>query len=300
MEMEISGIKTDKNHRELAEHGSALFPLACYHDSLSSNHVLWHWHDEFEAILITNGCAVITVGKEIFTVKKGEGVFVNSGVMHSIAAQDNGSCDFHSIVFHPKLVSGGIDNVFFRKYLQPVLNNPIMEGVHLTPNIPWHILSLEAMELSWQNCIYKAPGYEFKARNSLSELMFHIWSHLPVPPKQPDTKVVRNSERIKTMLQFIHDNYGTELTTRQIADSVGISESECLRCFRNTISTTPIQYVKQYRIQQAAHMLVFSEDKIADIALKCGFQDISYFTKTFKQLKGCVPTEYRVVNTAEH
>ena len=98
------------------------------------------------------------------------------------------------------------------------------------------------------------------------------------------------------MLRFIHANHSSELNTKRIADSVMISESECLRCFHTTINTTPIQYLKQYRIQQAAHLLVFSADKISDIAARCGFQDMSYFTKTFKQLKGCVPSEYRSLN----
>lgn len=293
------GIKTDKNQRELVEHGSALFPIACYHDKLTDNEVMWHWHEEFEAIIITQGSAIITVGKEKYTVNQGEGIFVNSGVMHSLAAAGISGCSFHSLVFHPRLVSGGIESIFYQKYIQPVLDNSTFKSSQLVPGSPWNQICLDAIEIAWQSCVYKTPGYEFKVRGSLSDLVFQLWNHLPVIRRQPDAKVVRDSDRIKAMLQFIHDNHAAELTTKLIADSVMISESECLRCFHNTINTTPIQYVKQYRIQQASHMLVFSKEKIADIAVKCGFQDISYFTKTFRQLKGCVPSEYRALNGME-
>ena len=293
---EKSGLKTDKNQRELIEHGNALFPIACYHDNLSENEVMWHWHEELEAIFITQGSALVTAGNENFTIKAGEGVFVNSGVLHSLKASETETCRFHSIVFHPRLVCGGTDSVFFQKYMEPVIGCATFKCVHLRPDMPWQKLCIDSTEIAWQLCIYKTLGYEFKVRNALSDIAFNLWSHLPVIQKRPDAKVLRDSERIKAMLQFIHKNHGSDINTKMIADSVMISESECLRCFHTTINTTPIQYLKQYRIQQAAHMLVFSSDKIADIAVKCGFQDMSYFTKTFKQLKGCVPTEYRALN----
>ena len=296
MQQTTSGLRTDKNQRELVEHGSALFPIACYHDNLSENEVMWHWHEELEAVFITQGSAVVTAGNDSFTVNEGEGVFINASVLHSLKANQGTQCRFHSIVFHPRLISGGIDSVFYQKYLEPVLDSASLKFAHLRPENPWQKNSIDAIEIAWQNCIYKTLGYEFKVRNSLSELIFNLWSHLPVIQKRPDAKIMRDSERIKAMLQFIHANHGSEINTKMIADSVMISESECLRCFHNTINTTPIQYLKQYRIQQASHMLVFSGEKIADIAIRCGFQDMSYFTKTFKQLKGCVPSEYRALN----
>lgn len=294
-----TGIKTDKNQRELVEHGSALFPIACYHDNLNENEVMWHWHEELEAIFITQGSAVVTAGNDTFNVAEGEGIFINASVLHSLRASENSQCRFHSLVFHPRLISGGVGSVFHQKYLEPVLECAGFKCAHLKPDIPWQKLSIDSVEIAWQNCIYKTLGYEFKVRNSLSELVFNLWSHLPVIQKRPDAKVVRDSERIKAMLRFIHTNYSSELNTKLIADSVMISESECLRCFHTTINTTPIQYLKQYRIQQAAHQLVFSNDKISDIASKCGFQDMSYFTKTFKQLKNCVPSEYRTLNSQQ-
>lgn len=290
-------MKTDKNQRELVEHGSALFPIACYHDNLTENEVMWHWHEELEAVFVTQGSAVVTAGSDSFIIKEGEGVVINASVLHSLKAGQEGQCRFHSIVFHPRLVCGGVDSVFYQKYLEPVLDCAGLKCIHLKPDIPWQKLSIDNVEIAWQNCIYKTLGYEFKVRNALSELVFSLWSHLPVIQKRPDAKVVRDSERIKAMLQFVHSNYSGEINTKMIADSVMISESECLRCFHTTINTTPIQYLKQYRIQQAAHMLVFSNDRISDIAEKCGFQDMSYFTKTFKQLKGCVPSEYRTLNS---
>ena len=79
----------------------------------------------------------------------------------------------------------------------------------------------------------------------------------------------------------------------EIAGSASLSESECLRCFHNTIGTTPIQYLKSYRIKKAAELLSNTERKIVDIGMACGFQDMSYFAKAFRGIYGCTPSEYR-------
>ena len=95
------------------------------------------------------------------------------------------------------------------------------------------------------------------------------------------------------MLQYVHDHFDTQLDVGQIAQSAAVSKTECMRCFRSTVGISPIQYVKQYRIQKAARMLSATDHQIADIAADCGFQDISYFTKTFREVKDCTPSEYR-------
>ncbi len=72
-----------------------------------------------------------------------------------------------------------------------------------------------------------------------------------------------------------------------------VSAGESTRVVRATIDTTPIRYLRQYRIRQAARLLCHTEERISDIASRCGFQDMSYFTKSFREQLGCTPTEYR-------
>lgn len=288
--------RVDKTGREQVKHGTSLFPIACYFNDLSQfTTVDWHWHDELEVAVIEEGAAVVAMGKEKCTIRKGEGFFVNHGVLHSAWKLDVSGCKFHSLVFHPRLVYGNIDSVFYQRYIAPLSENRGMESLHLHPDIAWQKSVIELTDQVWEFCMSKQTGYEFRVRTALSEMLFRLWENLP-EMQQQSTKIMRDEDRIKTMLQFIHDNYSGEVTMKMIADSAMVSESECLRCFRRTIGTTPIQYVKQYRIQTAAGMLVSTQEKVADIAIQCGFQDISYFTKSFREYKGCVPTEYRKQN----
>ena len=137
------------------------------------------------------------------------------------------------------------------------------------------------------------PGFVFQVRAALSELVFQLVTHLPVEPRLPSEKALRDEERIKAMMRFMQAHYTQELTVAHIAASVSISPSECLRCFHATIGTTPIQYLRQLRVQKAAELLVNTDWKVSDIAERCGFREMSYFTKTFRELKGCTPSAYR-------
>lgn len=283
----------DNSGRELTRHGSVAFPLACYHDDLRLEEVPWHWHDEFEAVFIERGCATIAAGGQTYTVGPGEGFFVNSGVLHGARDLEASGCRFHSLVFHPRLVGGGLDSAIYQSYVLPVMGNPELETLKLTPERQWQREALEMIEAAWQCGVKEPEGYEFRVREALSRVIFLLWQNTPAPQTLPGAKAIRDSQRIKTMLQYIHTHYADEISTDAIAASAAISKSECLRCFRSAINTTPIQYVKQYRIQRAAQLLLSTQLRAADIAAQCGFQDISYFTKSFREAKGCTPTAYR-------
>ena len=95
------------------------------------------------------------------------------------------------------------------------------------------------------------------------------------------------------LIRFIEENYAARISVADIAGSAAVSQSECLRCFRGTIGASPIRYLKQFRIQKAAQLLSSTREDVAEIGAQCGFEDASYFTKTFRELKGIAPSAYR-------
>lgn len=67
------GSATDPQGRELVQHGTALFPAACYLDDPVREPVPWHWHTELETGIVTAGSAVIAAGTERFILRQGMG-----------------------------------------------------------------------------------------------------------------------------------------------------------------------------------------------------------------------------------
>ena len=66
-------ISIDQQGRELTEHGTALFPVACYHDRLSESAVPWHWHNELEVLVVETGKVRVSVNGTDRLVRQGEG-----------------------------------------------------------------------------------------------------------------------------------------------------------------------------------------------------------------------------------
>ena len=111
--------------QELTKHGSSAFPAACYHDDLSIAPVPWHWHEELEALIIDEGSVTVGCAETSHTLNTGEGMLINSGVLHGCRQKGDTPCRLHSIVFHPKLVGGSLDSVFYNNYLEPLLRHRI-------------------------------------------------------------------------------------------------------------------------------------------------------------------------------
>ncbi len=289
------GCAADPLGRELLDHGTALFPVACYRDELYLEGVPcpWHWHDELEAVVVSQGAVEVAAGGETFSVSAGEGFFIGPRVLHNIRGLSGGGFRLRSVVFHPRLVGGSVDSVFWQEYLLPLLSPQAPACVRLEGAVPWQREALASIESAWRSAEREPPGFAFQIRAALSELVFQLVSHLPVEPRLPSEKALRDEERIKAMMRFIQAHYTQELTVERIAASVSVSESECLRCFHATIGTTPIQYLRQLRVQKAAELLVDTGWKVSDIGARCGFREMSYFTKTFRELKGCTPSAYR-------
>ncbi|MGI6057467.1 MAG: helix-turn-helix transcriptional regulator [Bilifractor sp.] len=85
-----------------------------------------------------------------------------------------------------------------------------------------------------------------------------------------------------------------QITIAEIAASANISVSALLRLYHDILHTTPIQYLRRFRLDQIRDELLISPHApIADIAYSCGFNDISYFNRCFLKAYGETPSEYR-------
>lgn len=294
--LSICGTKTNSQGAELIEHGSSLFPIACYDDNLKKISVPWHYHEEFEAGFVTAGSIFFNIASDHFELSAGDVFFVNSNILHDVRATSSPASSLRSFVFHPSFISGGRDTLLFQKYLSPIVNHPSLPALVLHSGSEDGEQAYSYLTTSWDACDQETPAFEFYVREQLSKLLLLIYQNYLVDHPKIPQKVLRDNARIKQMLEFLHRHYAQPITVQQIADSASLSVSECMRVFHNTISSPPIAYLKQYRLQQSAFFLKTTDIKISSICEQCGFQDVSYYSKAFRKYFGCTPSEYREKN----
>ena len=113
----------DGKRRELKEHGSFSFPVACYSNTQQNHSVPCHWHDELEMLILEKGSALLQISFIKQEVKEGDGCFINAGVLHAMEKIPGMKFNERCLVFHPRLIGGSVDSVFWQKYILPLVSD---------------------------------------------------------------------------------------------------------------------------------------------------------------------------------
>ncbi len=284
---------TDASGLELITHGTRAFPAAIYQKDGDPNPVPWHWHEQLEVELCMAGSAEIAVENLRFKITEGCACFVNSAKLHAVFPAAGYQSE--TVVFHPLLICGSTDSALWQNYVGPLTLNPELKGLLFAPDTQEGRLMIACIKKAHDECAEAEYGFEFRVREALSQLVLKLCEKTAAALGESaaahgDTLAFR---RLKKMLSYITAHLGEQLTAGAIAQAAGISESEGLRCFKKTVGLSPMQYVKSLRLQKAALLLSASEEKIIDIALQCGFTDMSYFSRAFRKEKGMTPSDYR-------
>lgn len=101
-------------------------------------------------------------------------------------------------------------------------------------------------------------------------------------------------EIVDLVKEYIHNNYGSQIDLSSMANSFGFSLSWLTKLFIKHVQITPSKYIKEYRMNIAKQLLRDSDMTISMISQQTGFLDQFHFSKTFKQVTGISPSEYRI------
>lgn len=99
--------------------------------------------------------------------------------------------------------------------------------------------------------------------------------------------------QIDMAIQFIQENYHRDLNMAYVANYVSLNYSYFSQVFSKYTGKYFPDYIKEVRIEKAKELLKDTDAKVIDISKKVGFQNSKHFMKSFKEIVGITPTEYR-------
>lgn len=295
--MQKQTLQIDENLQETVIYQNHTIPLALCHDHFDDYyHNFWecHWHDEFELAVLVQGKLDYTIygqPPQVLHLQAGDGIFINTNVIHSAQAQAPHTI-LNYLAIPPNFFNLESSQSLQNKYISPILNSSLRY-------LPINDDEIDQSLVAKINQICKLSADDFDYDLKSLELVCHIWRLISekfrnLKINRPSVKSSSYADRTKTIVQYIHENYRQPLTIESIAKNVGISRTECFRCFKNSLGKTPNQYILAYRLSMAKTLLSESKYTLSDIAHKCGFQDPSYFGKCFRNNFGITPKQFRL------
>ena len=126
-------------------------------------------------------------------------------------------------------------------------------------------------------------------RHAILGLMLSLYRDFVVTQNTEDPKKHYTAERIKETIRYIRQHYAERLTLAQIADHVGVSKYHLSHDFKKFSGQTIFEHLNTIRCKEAKR-LIESGSSVSAAAISCGFENMSYFSRTYKKYIGCLPS----------
>ena len=276
--------------KEAAVHGSKEYPFALYDLQRlgPSFHVSLHWHEELEIVYVYEGPLYLTIENQNYIGKKGDVFVVNSKEIHEMHVQDK-NVRYGTLLFPPSSLLFQENDEITRKYIQPlcmgdVLFSHAIENQELADEI-FSVIS-QILSLNKQ----KVPAYRLGTKALLLQIIFLLFNH---HQEINSLNSQKNSLLNREILSYIGERYTTDLTLKEIADTFHMSYKYFSRYFKNNFQTTLSDYIMKLRMERAELLLTTTELPVTEISLQTGFNNISFFIRSFKKAYGLTPLKYR-------
>lgn len=233
-----------------------------------------NWHHNLEIQLCCEGSGFVILDGVRTEIGVGDIVAVNCNTIHFTGTDDY--IKYHCIIIDTDFcISSGIDcsDIQFENvFKNPVIMNSIIQTVET----------------------YKNPDdvcYKAKLKYLILKILIEIRTYHTnsISVSKYDIKYFKE---VKDTIVYIQNNYNKKITLEELAKETYIDKFSLSKKFKEFTGITVVTYINNYRSKQALLMIQKGE-QIGDAARICGFNNISFFTKTFKKYSGNLPSFYK-------
>ena len=234
-----------------------------------------HWHRNIEILFFLSGEGQVLCDTQVTQVSPGDIFVVNANSMHCITTDsevryycliiDGSFCTENEIDAENILLQNHICDAHAESLYAQIAKAYADRNAYYNACVRSSVLSL---------LVYLACNYTLTADNT---------------KRRAGSKAVNN---IKTALGYIHERYTQKLSITQVSESVGLSQFHFSREFKKVTGVSFVGYVNYLRCENARKLLQSGKCTVAEAAVQSGFENFSYFSKTFKTFYGHLPNTY--------
>ena len=262
-------------------------PFAVYRGFSSSRYVvIAHQHKEIELIAMTEGMADIYIDGARYRVEKGDTLVIPPYSIHRVETMSDKITAYNCICFDLELL--------WDEELRKGLTNHLLSFKHLiSKESPISNQIQACIDEGCTACEKNESGWEMCAIGNMSL----IFASLKAGGYFEATVSVKSENTFaQNVMDYIADNYMSQITSKGISDALYMNNSYFCRAFKKTFGYCFSEYLLAYRLEKAKVYLINTNLSVTDISFKMGFNSCSYFGKVFRERFGISPLSYRKVN----
>jgi AraC-like DNA-binding protein len=245
----------------------------------------WHYHPEYELTFIVSGSGYRVVGNSHEPFTSGDLVLLGSNLPHTWWGKNEDGSPSEAIVIQ-------FSNEFIEPFLRlneghaiKVLLESAAKGLRFVSDAALVDKLVSLGQTKEMDSILTLLSI-------LQDLTEKSGSNL-CPDAYHNVISKKFETRINKVCTYIQDHYSERISLHQVSQLVFMTESNFCKFFKKATSTTFSDYLNELRINEACHLLIYSEDNISKIAQDCGFESLSYFNRVFLKKKHVSPSLFR-------
>jgi len=251
-----------------------------------------HTHEELEILYVVSGAAEISVNGIKYRAKTGDIFVFNCDEIHSCMTTFPGYQSF-CMQFKSSFLSSNLVDICEYNYIRPLIEKRVRFKNYYEDELPLKLIFVEC-EKEYRE---KSDGYHIALKGyiyvflaQLYRLNVHLAATATLDEKSP------NYERVNSVITHITENYTETIDFKKLVSDMYLDYSYFSRIFKAHTGKSMLQYLNEYRIAIALNLLSNSNKSITEIAITCGFDDLNYFSRSFKQLIGINPGTVKKAN----
>lgn len=251
------------------------FPIIFHYDIVHPNTCRPHWHENLEILYITHGEPLTKINTEEVGARPGDIVVIPSNALHRTTCIFGEACYYCLIIDRNFCSQFGfsLDLMSFQKVIHDPELSALMDSI--------------VKEFEEQRNYFQAQILS----SILSLMVLLSRKHLAAAPPALNKAQKSQLDMVKRSFIFIEENYSKELTADGLAQHVGFNKFYFHHVFKELTGMTPISYINFVRCRKAKELLSSGRHNVGETAVLCGFDNMSYFSKTYKKYIGELPSE---------
>jgi len=291
-------IKLDEEGKHLVDFDKRFpFKIIPYHFFID-HRLTQNYHDYLEITYFLEGSGICYVGDKRCKIEKGDIFLFNDVELHTMHSARKESLVFIAVYFLPELIYKPGDNILNLDYLKPFyyrgeeFNNKIPSGTKVSKEIYKLLLELYNIYKEEEE-YYMLASITCLQEILLRTLFYYSENKAILDSKSIYDKRLQDVEKLKNTFILIMNNYKENITLDEAAASAYMSPQYFCRFFKKVTGNTFKEYLLKIRIDKAKELLLKRNLSVTEIAYDVGFDNLSYFCRTFKRFTNLNPLDFR-------